>query len=192
VYDAMQIAHRGFVQLTRVRAELRPMLTSSDPEVAIAAADLDGRLADLDGSDWTGLVVPDADEGAGTEIDEKEDKHPDFAPTVAVPISKDYDDPTSILGRAFSNVNRAPAFATISAAFGGMLTRTADAPAAPEAAAVATYEKSCQQLSGVLDAWTAINAQDLPRMNAELTTRRLPRLSIATSVPTIVCGSKAP
>jgi hypothetical protein len=192
IFDAMQIAHRGFVQVTRVRAELRPMLTAPDPEVALAAADLDARLAGLDGSDRTGLVVPDADEATGTEIDEKEDKHPDFAPPVAVPISKDYDDPTSILGRAFSNVNQAPAFATLSAAFGGLLTKTVRAAAAPDAAAVATYEASCQQLSGVLDAWRAINAQDLPRVNAERATRRLPPLSIATSVPAIVCGSKEP
>jgi hypothetical protein len=192
MYDAMQVAHRGFVQLTRVRAELRPMLTSPDPEVALAAADLDARLAGLDGSDRTGLVVPDADEATGTEIDEKEDKHPDFAPPVAVPLSKDYDDPTSILGRAFSNVNQAPAFATLSAALGGMLTKTTHAPTPPDAAAVATYEGSCQQLSGVLEVWKTINAQDIPRLNGELATRRLPPVSIATSVPTIVCGSKEP
>jgi hypothetical protein len=192
MYDAMQIAHRAFVQVARVRAELRPMLTSPDPEVALSAADLDARLAGLDGSDRTGLIVPDADDAAGGEIDEKEDKHPDFAPPAAVPISKDYDDPTSILGRAFSNVNQAPAFATVSAAFGGLLTKTVRAAAAPDAAAVATYDASCQQLSGVLDAWKAINAQDLPRLNAEWATRRLPALPIATSVPTIACGSKEP
>jgi hypothetical protein len=192
MYDAMQIAHRGFVQLTRARAELRPMLTSPDPEVALAAADLDARLAGLDGSDRTGLVVPDADEAAGGEIDEKEDKHPDFAPSAPVPLSKDYDDPTSILGRAFSNLNQAPAFATMSAAFGGLLTKTIRAAAAPDAAAVATYEESCQQLSRVLDAWKAINAQDLPRLNAEWATRSLPALSIAASVPALVCGSKQP
>jgi hypothetical protein len=192
MYDAMQIAHRGFVQLTRVRAELRPMLTSKDPEVALAAADLDARLAGLDGSDRTGLVVPDADDASGGEIDEKDDKHPDFAPPAAVPLSKDYDDPTSILGRAFGNVNQAPAFATMSAAFGSLLTKTVRAGAAPDAAAVATYEESCQQLSGVLDAWKAANAQDLPRLNAEWATRGLPALSIAANAPTIACGSKEP
>jgi hypothetical protein len=192
IFDAMQIAHRGFLQLTRVRAELRPMLTSPDPEVALAAADLDARLAGLDGSDRTGLVVPDADDAAGTDIDEKEDKHPDFAPAVAVPLSKDYDDPTSILGRAFSNVNQAPAFATLSAAFGGMLTKTARAATPPDEAAIATYEASCRQLSGVLEAWKATNAQDLPRVNAEWARRTLPLLSIASSVPAIVCGSKEP
>ena len=192
MYDAMQIAHRGFAQLTRVRAELRPMLTSPDPDVALGAADLDARLAGLDGSDRTGLVVPDADEGAGAEIDEKEEKHPDFVPPVAVALSKDYDDPTSILGRAFNNVNQAPAFATVSATFGGMLTKTTDAATAPDAAALAAYESSCLQLSGVLEAWKAINAQDLPHLNAEWATRGLPPLSIATSVPTLVCGSREP
>jgi hypothetical protein len=192
MYDAMQIAHRGFVQLTRLRAALRPMLTSPDPDVALAAADLDARLAGLDGSGQTGLVVPDADEGAGAEIDEKEEKHPDLVPPVAVPLTKDYDDPTSILGRAFNNVNQAPALATVSATFGGMLTKTTDAATAPDAAAVAAYEGSCQQLSGVLEAWKAINAQDLPHVNAEFAARGLPPLSIAASVPTIVCGSKEP
>jgi hypothetical protein len=192
MYDAMQIAHQGFVELARVRAELKPLLTSPDPDVALAATDLDARLAAIDGSDWTGLVAPDADEGTGAEIDEKDDKHPDFAPSVPVPISKDYDDPTSILGRAFSNVNRAPAFATVSAEFGGMLSKNVQAAATPDAAAVAAYEESCQQLSGVLEAWRAINAQDLPRVNAVLATRTRAPLSIATSVPTLVCGSKKP
>jgi hypothetical protein len=192
MHNAMQIAHREFVQLARVRAQLRPLLTSPDPQVAQTAANLDGRLADLDGSDWTGLVIPDADDEAG-EVDEKEGKHPDFVPPKPVSISKDYDDPTSILGRRFANVDRAPAFATVSVAFGGMLTKTTGAPAGPpDAVAVADYERSCQQLSGVLQAWRAINAQDLPRVNAELATQRLQPLPVTTSVSTIVCGSRQP
>ena len=63
-----------------------------------------------------------------------------------VSISKDYDDPTSILGRAFNNGNHAPALATLSAGLGGMLTKTIDAVAAPDATAVADYVRSCQQL----------------------------------------------
>ena len=55
-YDAMQTAHRAFLQLTRVRGQLRPLLASPDPDIAAAATDLDTRLAALDGSDWTGLV----------------------------------------------------------------------------------------------------------------------------------------
>jgi len=190
--DAMRIAHRGFLELTRVRAALRPMLASTDPEVALTAADLDARLAGLDGSDRTGLVVPDADEGAGAEIDEKEDKHPDFAPPAAVPLSKDYDDPTSILGRAFNNVNQAPAFATMSATFGGMLTKATGTAAAPDAAAVAAYESACQQLSTVLEGWRGMNAQDLPRVNAEFAAKRLPPLPVAAGTPAIVCGPKKP
>jgi hypothetical protein len=189
MYDAMQITHRGFVQLARVRAQLQPLLTSTDPDLAASAADLDARLADLDGSDWTGLVVPDADEEVG-EVDEKEGKHPDFVLSKPVSVSKDYDDPTSILGRAFNNVDRAPAFATMSAAFGGMLTKTVDAVAAPDAVAVADYERACQQLSGVLEAWKALNAQDLPRFNAALATSSVPALPVAASVPVIVCGAK--
>jgi hypothetical protein len=190
-YDAMHIAHREFVQLARVRAGLRPLLTSADAQLAAAAADLDARLSDLDGSDWTGLVIPDADDEAG-EVDEKEGKHPDFVPPKPVSVSKDYDDPTSILGRRFANVDRPPAFATVSTAFAGILTKPVDPGAAPDAVAFADYERSCQQLSGVLEAWRTINARDLPGLNAELTRRTLPPLPIVTSVSTIACGSKAP
>lgn len=190
-YDAMRVAHREFVQMSRLRAQLRPLLTSADAQVGASAADLNARLTDLDGSDWTGLVIPDADDEAG-EVDEKEGKHPDFVPPKPVSVSKDYDDPTSILGRRFANVDHPPAFATVSAAFGSMLTRTVKAADAPSAVAVADYERSCQQLSGVLEAWRALNVQDLPRVNAELTARKLAPLPVATSVSTIVCGSKAP
>lgn len=191
MYNAMRIAHAEFVQLSRVRAQLKPMLTSANTELAALAASLDARLADLDGSDWTGLVIPDADDEAG-EVDEKEGKHPDFVPPKPVSVSKDYDDPTSILGRRFANVDRAPAFAIVSAAIGGLLTKTTKGADAPDAVAVADYERSCQQLSGVLEAWRAFNMQDLPRLNAELSARKLPTLPAATTVSTIVCGSKEP
>ena len=100
MYDAMQIAHREFVQLARVRGAAPAAADVAGADVAPAAADLDARLAELDGSDWTGLVVPDADDEA-QEVEEKEGKHPDFVPPKPVSVSKDYDDPTSILGRAF-------------------------------------------------------------------------------------------
>jgi hypothetical protein len=191
MYDAMRVAHQEFVQLSRLRAQLKPLLTSADAEVAASAADLNARLTDLDGSDWTGLVIPDADDEAG-EVDEKEGKHPDFVPPKPVSVSKDYDDPTSILGRLFANVDHPPALATVSSAFGGMLTRTIKAAGAPDAVAVADYDRSCQQLAGVLDAWRALNVQDLPALNAELVRRNLRPMPIATSVSTIACGSKAP
>jgi hypothetical protein len=192
MYDAMQIAHREFMRLGRVRAQLRSLLSSSDEQVAAAATDLDARLVQLDGSDWTDLIIPDEDpdEFDPEEAEEQGIKHPDFIPPKPVSISKDYDDPTSILGRHFANVEHAPALATVSVAFGGMLTKTIDAAAAPDATAVADYERSCRQLSGVLEAWRAVNAQDLPRLNAELARRKLPPLPIATSVSTIACGSK--
>jgi hypothetical protein len=192
VYDAMRIAHREFAQLARVRAQLKPLLTSTDSDVAGPAADLDARLVQLDGSDWTDLIIPDEDqeEFDPAEAEEQGIKHPDFVPPKPVSVSKDYDDPTSILGRRFANVDRAPAFATVSVALGGMLAKAADAGAAPDATAVADYERSCRQLSGVLEAWRAVNAQDLPRANAELVTRRLPALPIARSVSTIACGSR--
>jgi hypothetical protein len=193
IYDAMRTAHREFTQLSRARAALRPLLTSTDAQLAAAVAALDANLAALDGSDWTGLVIPDADDEAG-EVDEKEGKHPDFVPPKPVSVSKDYDDPTSILGRRFANVDHPPAFATVSLALGGMLAKAAGpgagSGAGPDAAAVADYERSCQQLSGVLEAWRTINARDLPFLNAELTRRTLPALPVATSVSTITCASR--
>ncbi len=190
MYDAMQIAHREFLQLARVRAALHPILTSEDPDLALAAGDLDTRLTDIDGSDWTGLVIPDADDEAG-EVDEKEGKHPDFVPPKAVSLSKDYDDPTSILGRGFNNVNHPPSFATTSTTIGDMLTKAMNA-AAPDSAAVEDYDRSCQDLSGVLDAWREINLQYIPRLNAELAKRKLPALPVTASESTLVCGSKTP
>jgi hypothetical protein len=185
-YGAMQVAHRTFLQLTRVRGQLRPLLASPDGEVAAAAADLEARLVVLDGSDWTGLVIPDADDEA-QEVDEKEGKHPDFVPPKAVSLSKDYDDPTSVLGRNFANVDHAPAFAILGTKFGELLTRIGRDAAAPDTLAVESYHGACQQLLGVLDAWRTINARDLPRMNVDLAKRRLPPLPVAAGVPAIVC-----
>ena len=190
-YDAMQIAHRGFVQLKRAREQLKPFLTATDPDVAAAAQDLDARLAVLDGSEWTGLVIPDADDEVG-EVDEKEGKHPDFVPPKAVSLSKDYDDPTSVLGRNFANVDHAPAFAILGTKLGEVLTRVGRDASAPDASAVGNYATACQQLAGVLDAWRAINTHDLPRVNAVLATRTLPSvLPIASNVPAIACPAGA-
>jgi hypothetical protein len=162
------------------------LLPSADPDVAAAAAALDARLAALDGSDWTGLVIPDADDEA-QEVDEKEGKHPDFVPPKPVSLSKDYDDPTTVLGRNFANVDHAPAFAILGTKLGEMVTRIGRGTDAPDALAIQNYASSCEQLAGVLDAWRTINSQDLPRMNADLAKRRLPPLAVASGVPSIVC-----
>jgi hypothetical protein len=191
VYDAMQSAHREFVTLARVRAQLGPLKASPDAPLAQLAADLDARLAEIDGSDWTGLVIPDADDEVG-EVDEKEGKHPDFVPPKPVSISKDYDDPTSILGRRFANVDHPPAFATMSVALGDMLTKIATATSAPDALTTADYRRTCAQLSGVLTTWRSINAADVPRVNAELARRGLPLLPVAVRVQGVACGSKLP
>jgi hypothetical protein len=189
-YDAMDVSHRGFLQLARVRTELRPLLASSDPDVAAAATDLDTRLAAIDGSDWTGLVIPDADNGADeAEEDAKEGKHPDFVPPKPVSLSKDYDDPTSILGRAFENVDPAPAFAILSAKLGDLIERIG-AGHDLDTLAAKDYGVLCGELAGVLDTWRAINTDDLPRVNADLATRGLPPISIAADVPAIGCGAR--
>src|SRR6185436_5042941 len=186
IYDAMRVAHDAFLQLARVRARLKPFLTSADDNVATTAADLETRLVQLDGSDWTGLIVPDEDQD-DFDLDEAEEqgvKHPDFIPPKPVSVSKDYDDPTSILGRKFASVNHSPAFATLSADLGTMLTKTIKTP---DTVTGADYDRSCQLLSGVLDAWRVMNAQDLARVNAELATKKLAALPVAATVPAIVC-----
>jgi hypothetical protein len=192
MYDAMQVAHREFVRLGRIRTQLRPLLSSPDEDMAAAATALEARLVQLDGSDWTDLIIPDEDQDEfdPDEAEEQGIKHPDFIPPRPVSISKDYDDPTSILGRRFASVEHAPAFATLSVAFAAMLRKPVDVTATPDATTIADYARSCQQLAGVLDAWRAVNAQDLPRMNAELAKRKLPLLPVATGVSTIVCGVK--
>ena len=87
-------------------------------------------------------------------------------------VSKDYDDPTSILGRRFANVDHAPAFAIVSTALGGMLTKTVDAGRRAGCVGGRRLRRGpASSSSGVLDAWRAINAQDLPRVNAELAKR---------------------
>jgi hypothetical protein len=189
-YDAMNSSHRAFLQLKRVRSQIAQLLTSADLDIAGAATDLDARLAAIDGSDWTGLVIPDADNDASeADEDAKEGKHPDFVPPKAVPLSKDYDDPTTILGRAFANVDHAPAFAILSTTLGGVVTKT-NAAGAPDTLAIDTYNRSCDQLAGVLQTWQGINTQDLPRLNAELAKRKLPAVTIVASVPTLACAAR--
>jgi hypothetical protein len=188
-YDAMQVAHRAFLQLARLRAGLKPLVASADSDLAALATDLDTRLAAIDGSDWTGLVIPDADDEVVGEDEAKEGKHPDFVPPKPVSLSKDYDDPTTILGRAFNNVDHAPAFAILGTKLGESLTRLdTQTVAAPDALALGNYDTSCQQLAGVLETWRGMNVQDVPHLNAELSKRRLPALPAASPVPAIACG----
>jgi hypothetical protein len=188
---AMQIAHREFLGLSRVRAQLKPLLVSADSDVAAAATALDTQLSNIDGSDWAGLVIPDDESGEVGEVDEKEGKHPDFVPPAPVSVSKDYDDPTSILGRRFANLDHPPAFATLSTALGDVLTK-ANASVAPDAATTTGYQQSCERLSGVLDTWRALNANDLASLNARLTALKMPALPVAAAVSTIACGSGRP
>lgn len=188
-YDAMQMSHRAFLQTTRLRDRLRPLLLSTDLSIVIAATNLYIRVASLDGSDWTGLVIPDY-EDEGPEIEEEllAVKHPDFVPPKPVSVSKDYDDPASILGRVFENVNHPPALLILNGSIGELLMKTAAAHVAPDSLTIDTYENSCQELGGVLDSWRAINTQELPAFNAELAKRKLPPLPIATAVPALRCG----
>jgi len=191
-YEAMGVAHAGFVQLKAVRDRVKPLLTSTDADLAAMAVDLDTKLAAIDGSDWTGLVIPDVDEDNQAELDEqaKEGKHPDFVPPKAVSLSKDYDDPTSVLGRNFTNVDPPPAFAIVGTRLGELVARVDRATGAPDALAADHYDVSCQRLAAVLDTWRAINAVDVPRLNVELRTRRMPTLAVASAIPTITCAAK--
>ena len=66
-------------------------------------------------------------------------KHPDFVPPKPVSLSKDYDDPTSVLGRNFANVDHAPAFAILGTKLGEMVTRLERGTGAPDALAIQNY-----------------------------------------------------
>jgi len=186
IYDAMRLTHRAFRQLATVRAGLKPLLTSTNEQAATVATNLDARLVQLDGTDWTGLLIPDEDQDDfdPDEAEEQGIKHPDFIVPRPVSVSKDYDDPTSVLGRKFANTNHAPALTIVSSDLGTMLTK---AMTMPDVVAAADYDRSCQQLSGVLDAWRAINGSELAGINAELVKQKLPPLPIAAIVPGILC-----
>jgi hypothetical protein len=190
--DAMAVAHRGFLQLATLRAKVTPLLSASDPDLVALVTPFDTALKDLDGSAAI-LVIPDDESGEVGDADEdaKEGKHPDFVPPKPVSLSKDYDDPTSILGRRFNNVNP-PAFATSSVTIGDLLSKSVASTSAPDPLAIAAYQEACGKLSSVLDAWASINAQDVPRMNVELEARHLPALPIATDLPGLSCGARAP
>ena len=191
-YGAMRVAHAGFVQLKAIRDRVKPHLTSPDADLAAMAADLDTKLAAIDGSDWTGLVVPDVDEDNQAELEEeaKEGKHPTFVPPKPVSLSKDYDDPTSVLGRNFTNVDPPPAFAIVGTRLGELVARVDRATGAPDALAADSYDVSCQRLAAVLDTWRAINAVDVPHLNLQLRTRNAPPLAVASAIPTIACAAK--
>lgn len=186
IYDAMQITHRAFLQIARARSGLSPLLASTDDQTAALATGLDARLVQLDGTDWTGLILPeeDQDDFDPDEAEEQGIKHPDFIPPKPVSVSKDYDDPTTILGRKFFNVNHAPALTIVSSDLGTMLTKVMTTP---DVVTAADYDRTCQQLVGVLDTWRATNAGDLARANTELTRLKLPALPIAATVPAIAC-----
>ena len=189
-YDVMQTTHRAFLQTTRVRNGLKPLLLSNDLAILMTATNLYMRIASLDGSDWTGLVIPDsADESPEIEEELLDVKHPDFVPPKPVSVSKDYDDPASILGRVFENVNHPPALLILNASLADFLIKTTAAHVAPDALALDTYDQSCREVAGVLDMWRAINAQDLPRFNIELAKRKLTPLPLSTAVPTLTCGA---
>jgi hypothetical protein len=138
-------------------------------------------------------VIPDDESGevGDAEEDAKEGKHPDFVPPKPVSLSKDYDDPTSILGRKFENVNP-PAFATTNVEIGDLLTKLDASTSAPDPLTVAAFQEKCQTLANVIDAWASLNAKDVPQMNQELAARNLPLLPIATDMPAISCGAKTP
>jgi hypothetical protein len=182
-YEAMATAHAGFTQLTRVRAQLKPFIAASDIDLAQAAADLDVRLADLDGSDANGLLLPDADNGLDEGVEDKDHDLPVEAKPVPVSLTKDYDDPTMIIGRAFENANHAPAFAIVNMQLAALLTRTEAGDIAPSSAETADYQRSCETLASALATWQGIVTSDLPQFNRELTKRKLAPLLFAATVP---------
>jgi hypothetical protein len=162
-------------------------------DLAAVATDLDTKLAAIDGSDWSGLVIPDADNDASeADEDAKEGKHPDFVPPKAVSLSKDYDDPTSVLGRNFANVDPPPAFAIVGTRLGELIERVDRTAGAPDELATGNWDVSCQRLASILDTWRALNASEIPRLSAELVKRKLSRVAVPPSTPTIACAAKRP
>jgi hypothetical protein len=186
ICDAMTAAHRDFMELARVRAQVFPLLSAPDPDAAQAAADLDARLAELDGSNWSGLILPDADAAGEADVvfDKDSDEDP-LPPPVAVSLTQDYDDPTTIVGRSFENVGHAPAFALVNAALAGLLTRieTNDAALAPGDAS--EYARARRELAAVQATWRTIKAQDLPQFNREMTKRHLHPLALPAPTPAV-------
>ena len=89
-------------------------------------------------------------------------------------------------GRIRRSVVHAPALAILATTFGGMVKK-ADRDA-PDALALDSYARACTDLAGVLDQWRTINAVELPRLNADLGSRRLPRLPMTADVPAIACA----
>jgi hypothetical protein len=158
------------------------------------ATDLDTKLAAIDGSDWTGLVIPDVDNDNQAELEEeaKEGKHPNFVPPQAVSLSKDYDDPTSVLGRNFANVDPPPAFAIVGTRLGELVDRVDRARGAPDALSTDNWQVSCERLASILDTWRALTNTDLPRLSAELGKRHLPAISVPSNTPAITCAAKRP
>ena len=73
----------------------------------------------------------------------------------------------------------------IAAAFGGMIEKSDRET--PDAHALDFYARACTDLGGVLEQWRAINTQELPRLNADLGRRQLPRLPMTADVPAIAC-----
>jgi hypothetical protein len=176
LYDGLREAHDDYLRLARLRAAVKPLLASPDPNVAQAAADFAARLADLDGSDWH-FSLPDADDTS--EIDLVEDKEHDLppAPPAPVALTKDYDDPTTIIGRGFENTNHGLAFATVSDAMTSLLGQIEREPAASPATLVSAVERANEQLdqlAAVKAAWQAVLASDVPAFNQVLVAHGLP------------------
>ncbi len=173
VYDGLGAAHDGYLKLARLRAAVKSLVASSNPDVAQAAAEFDARLADLDGSDWH-FALPDADDP--NEQDAVEDKEHDLPPPPPAPVAltKDYDDPTTIIGRAFQNVSHGPAFALTSEAMATLLGRIEKQPGAPPSTLVSDVELAEQQLAGARSAWDAAVAIDVPAFNQVLVAHGLP------------------
>jgi hypothetical protein len=185
ICDDLRTAHAAFLQLKSLRAQLKPLLDSPDDMLAQIVSDLDTRLADLDGSDWNGLLLPDADAEFEYFVDKDIDEDPSERP-VPVPLTKDYDDPTMAVGRAYENVGHAPAFAIASGALSSTLTRTEAGTAAPTAAELAGYASDHDTLTGILESWQAIKSQDVLLLNQELLKRKMRPVTIGSGATGVI------
>jgi hypothetical protein len=172
VYDALKQADGEARQLARLRVAVAALAASPNGDVAQAATDFAGRLVDLAGTAWH-LALPDADSGNEPEI--FDDKEHDLPPLPPAPVSltKDYDDPTTIIGRTFENLNHAPSFALAGDALTSVLTQIDAEPGGPPPTLAEDMRRGLAQLSEVEAAWQGTLRTDLPAFNQILTAHGL-------------------
>jgi hypothetical protein len=178
VSSAMKAVHADFAAISSVRAQLAPFIHAADADLAQLASDFDSRLVAIDGTDWTGLVLPDLDRKPGSdEVEEDLRDEVPVLPVAPVTLTKDYDDPTMIIGRRYENAAHAPALTILAFELGDLLTRLDGSDTAPNAAETASARRLRDDVATVQSAWRQALTGDLPAFNRELRRRGLKEIA---------------